>query len=235
MEKLAVITGASRGIGKAIALKLAQNNFCLAMSAQNPARLAGLRDRLKDEFPNQEFHIFPADLSKKNEVLAFADSVIETGVPVDILVNNCGIYIPGQVHSEPDGRLEQLIETNLYSAYHLTRALSPGMKKHKGGHVFNICSTASLTPFPDGGSYAISKFAMYGFSKALREEFKQFGIRVTSVLPGPVYTDSWEGANLPESRFMKPADVAEALWAAFSVSGQTVLEEIILRPQLGDI
>ncbi|MEM6829699.1 MAG: SDR family NAD(P)-dependent oxidoreductase, partial [Bacteroidota bacterium] len=139
------------------------------------------------------------------------------------------------VHEEEEGALEQMIDTNLYSAYHVSRGLIPQMKKQKQGHLFNICSVASLHAYPNGGSYSISKFAMYGFSKALREEMKAFGIRVTAVLPGAVLTSSWDGVDLPEERFIKSEDVAETIYSAYQLSERTVIEDLIIRPQLGDI
>ena len=107
------------------------------------------------------------------------------------------------------------------------------MKARKTGTIINICSIASLQAY--GGSYSISKFAMLGFSKNLREELKEHGIRVISVMPGAVLTDSWAGVDLPKERFMSPEDVAEIVWTSCFVSKRTVIEDIVMRPQLGDI
>jgi short-subunit dehydrogenase len=90
-------------------------------------------------------------------------------------------------------------------------------------------------PYINGGSYCISKYAMYGMTQVLREEMKEHNVRVTAVLPGATYTSSWEGADLPPERLMKPEDVASAVWNAYEMSSRTVVEEIILRPQLGDL
>jgi hypothetical protein len=98
-----------------------------------------------------------------------------------------------------------------------------------------MCSIASFTAYKNGGSYAITKFALLGFSKSLREELKESGIRVTAVMPGATLTSSWEGVELPEERFMKPEDVAEVIFNAYFISERSVVEEIIIRPQLGDI
>jgi short-subunit dehydrogenase len=150
-----------------------------------------------------------------------------------VLVNNAGYFVPGSVLDEPSGTLESMIETNLYSAYYTTRGLSNQIKT--GGHIFNMCSIASIKAYPNGGSYAISKFALLGFSKVLREELKPAGVRVTAILPGATKTDSWAGSTLPDSRFMKPEDVAEAVFSAWSLSPHSVVEELLIRPQLGDI
>jgi short-subunit dehydrogenase len=109
------------------------------------------------------------------------------------------------------------------------------MIERQQGHVFNVCSTASVTAYANGGSYCVSKFALLGMSKVLREAMKPHGVRVTSVLPGATLTASWEGTELPPERFMPPEDVASAILAAYQMSARTVVEELILRPQLGDL
>jgi len=154
---------------------------------------------------------------------------------VDVLINNAGVFLPGAISEEKDGNLEFQIETNLYSAYHLTRAVLPMMLPQKSGHVFNMCSVASFMAYPNGGSYSISKFALLGFSKVLREEMKPKGIRVTSIMPGATWSNSWAGVELPEDRLMAANDIAETVWAAYHLSKSSVVEEIILRPQLGDL
>ena len=89
--------------------------------------------------------------------------------------------------------------------------------------------------YENGGSYCISKFALYGMSKVLREELKESKIKVTSVLPGATFTASWEGADIPEERFMKARDVAEMVYSTFKLSPQSVVEDLLIRPQLGDL
>jgi len=128
-----------------------------------------------------------------------------------------------------------MIETNLYGAYHLTRVLIDDIISNGRGHIFNMCSTASIMPYENGGSYCISKYALLGMTKVLREELKSHNIKVTAILPGATYTASWEGSDLPEERFMKADDVASAVWGAYAMSDSTVIEEILMRPQLGDI
>src|SRR6187551_1859801 len=98
------------------------------------------------------------------------------------------------------------------------------MKAKRSGHIFNMCSIASIMAYPNGGSYTISKFAMLGFSKVLREELKPWGIRVSAILPGATFTASWEGVDLPEDRLMKPEDVADAVYGAYALSGRSVVE-----------
>jgi short-subunit dehydrogenase len=151
------------------------------------------------------------------------------------LINNAGVFTPGMTDEEADGALEAMINTNLYSAYHLTRAILPKMKSVKKGYIFNMCSIASLTAYANGGSYSISKFALYGMTKVLREELKKDNIKVTAVLPGATFTSSWAGVDLPEERFIKSEDVADLIWATYSLSDRTVVEDLLIRPQLGDL
>lgn len=230
-----VVTGGTKGIGKAIVERFAQEQFQIITCSRNSENVESLVKEIAAKFPNIPIWALAADLSQKAEVLRFADFVKDKCQQVDVLVHNTGVFLPGQIHNEADGTIEKLIETNVYSAYHLTRALLPLMIPFRQGHIFTICSTASITPYINGGSYCISKFALLGMTKVLREEMKTHNIRVTALLPGATLTDSWAGVDLPAERFMKPEDVAETLWSAYQLSSHTVIEEILLRPQLGDI
>jgi short-subunit dehydrogenase len=234
-NKLIVVSGGTKGIGLAIIERFMAHGFDAVTCSRNETDLTKLKAELEIRFSQSKLHIYKADLSVKPEVLSFANFIHQLGHPVDVLVNNTGVFIPGEVHQEEDGALEKMIETNLYSAYHLTRALLPEMKSRKSGHIFNLCSIASIIAYANGGSYSISKFAMYGMSKVLREEMKPHDIRVTAILPGATYTASWEGVDIPEERLMKPEDVAEAVYSANNMSLSSVVEEIVIRPQLGDL
>lgn len=235
MNKRIIITGATKGIGRAIAEKFAGEGFDAIVCARNNDDLKAMKAEFKNNFPKGKLHIKKADLSKKKQVLAFAEFVKKTWDSFDILVNNAGVFLPGEITKEEDGTLESQIETNLYSAYHLTRAVLPLMLPQKSGHIFNMCSIASFMAYPNGGSYSISKFALLGFSKVLREELKTKGIRVTSIMPGATWSASWAGVDLPESRLAKAEDIAEVIWGAYSLSPSAVMEDVIVRPQLGDL
>ncbi|HUM51888.1 MAG TPA: SDR family oxidoreductase [Chitinophagales bacterium] len=224
-----VITGASRGIGKAIAEKFLSENHTVLICSSNEAKLT----ELKLQFPT--IITFVCDVSKKDEVVAFADFVLQNFDSIDVLINNAGVFLPGKVHEEEDGILEKTMKTNLYSAYYLTQKLVPSMIAKQDGHIFNMCSVASIKAYPNGGSYSISKFALLGFSKCLREELKEFNIKVTSILPGATLTDSWSGTDLPESRFSKSSDIADLIYTITQLSAFSVVEDLVIRPQLGDI
>ena len=235
MNKVAIVTGGTKGIGRAIIRKFAAHGFDIITCSRNTEDLRVLQAEIKNEFPGIEILIRQSDLSLKDEVIDFVKFIISKKSHIEVLVNNTGVFIPGAVSSEPDGHLETMMNTNLYSAYRLTRGILPQMMHDKAGHIFNICSIASIMPYANGGSYSISKYAMLGMTKVLREEMKPYGVRVTAVLPGATYTPSWEASGLPESRFMKAEDVADVVYGCYSLSGNSVVEEILISPQLGDI
>jgi short-subunit dehydrogenase len=231
----AVITGATKGIGRAIAEKFAQEGFNLALCARTKKDVEELANEILRKYPDVELIARPCDVSDKKALKTFADEINAAWDSVEVLVNNAGVFLAGQVHKEKPGTLEKMIKTNLYSAYYLTQFLIRPMIREKRGHIFNICSTASIKAYPNGGSYGISKFALLGFSKNLRQEMMPFHIRVTAVIPGAVRTNSWEGTKHADERFMKAGDIALAIWNAYALSPQTVVEEIVLRPTQGDL
>jgi short-subunit dehydrogenase len=230
----AIVTGASKGLGKAIAIKLASKGYNLFLGSRNMDELSIVANEIKNTF-KVDVEIATADLSNKEEVSNFSNKVLQAYTDINVLVNNAGLFLPGEVHNEAEGILEQQINTNLYSAYHLTRALMPNILETPNAHIFNMCSVASKIAYPNGGSYSISKFALLGFSKALREELKPKNVKVTAILPGAAWSDSWKGVDLPYERLMEANDVAEALVACLNLSPSACIEEILLRPQLGDL
>lgn len=230
-----LITGASRGFGWAIAEKFAAAGYNIFMTARTEAVLEKAAGSLAKSYPSIKVHYKAVDLANKQEVVSLAEWFKAQTVSLDVLINNAGSFVPGSVHSEPEGALEKMLNTNLMSAYHLTRLLVPGMMERKAGHIFNICSIASLQAYANGGAYSISKFALLGFSKNLREEMKSHGVKVTSVLPGAAYTDSWKGSGIDPKRIMEAEDIATMILAAAQLSPQACVEEIVMRPLLGDL
>lgn len=229
-----VVTGASRGIGFAIAEIFAQNGHHLFLTSQNEMKLYRAVETLQTKYNGVEIFAKAFDLSVKENALAFGDWCLQKTIP-DVLVNNAGTYQPGNVIDEADENLEKQIATNLYSAYNLTRKIVPAMLQQKSGHIFNICSIASLKAYPGGGSYSISKFALYGFSQNLRHELMPHNIKVTAVLPGAVMTDSWGNFDNSENRIMEASDIAKIIYAATQLSPAACVEDVILKPQAGDL
>src|SRR2546423_11032188 len=231
----AVITGASRGIGKDVATIFGLHGYNLYLCSKNEYNLLKTIEELKAEFPSISIDGKALDVGKKHNALLFAEWVLNNADTIDVLINNAGTFIQGNISDEPEGVLETMMDVNLFSAYHTTRALLPRMKQEKAGHIFTICSIASLHAYPNGGAYSISKFALLGFTKNLREELKTHGIKVTAIIPGAVYTDSWKGSGISEQRIMKAEDIAKIIYSTTLLSPQAVVEDVILRPQLGDL
>jgi short-subunit dehydrogenase len=235
-----VITGASRGIGKAIAEVFAANGHVLYLCSKNEVALYKTMEELLTRYPGIKIKAKARDLSRKEEVENFGQWLIDNGITIDVLINNAGNFLPGNVYNEEEGLLEKMMAVNLYSAYHLTRKVLPVMMKQSvtsgsRGHIFNMGSIASLHAYKDGGAYSISKFALHGFSKNLREEMKSYFIKVTSVFPGAVLTDSWGAYDNSKKRIMEASDIARMVYAASQLSPQACVEDIIIRPILGDL
>ena len=229
-----VITGASRGIGKAIAEIFAANGHDLFLTSHNEVRLYKAMEEMVTKYPAITIKAKAFDLSQKENAIALGNWCLQHAVP-DILINNAGSFEPGSVHNEADGVLESQLSVNLLGAYHLSRTVLPKMITRGSGHIFNICSIAALHAYQNGGAYSISKFALNGFSKNLREEMKPHGIKVTAVHPGAVMTDSWEDFDNSSKRIMEAGDIAKMIYAASQLSAAACVEDIVIRPQLGDL
>jgi len=235
-----VITGASKGIGKAIAAAFAETGAHLLLCARNETALYNTVAELQTRFPSSTIQAKVVDLAVKEAAVEFGNWVLSLlqqtpSGKLDILVNNAGTFLPGSIHEEPDGHLETMMNTNLYSAYHLTRTLVPHLVAARQGLIVNLCSIASLHAYPNGGSYSISKFALMGFGKNLREELKPHQVKVMNIYPGAVMTDSWGDFDNTSGRIMEASDISAMVLAAAKLSPQAVVEDIVLRPLLGDV
>lgn len=229
-----VVTGASKGIGKAIASIFAANGHDLFLCSRGEVALYKTMEELQTRYPAVTVKAKPFDLSTKEGAAGLAAWCLSEAVP-DVVINNAGAFEPGSIYNERDGLLEEQLAINLFSAYHFTRAILPPMIERKSGHLFNICSIAALKAYANGGSYSISKYALHGFSKNLREEMKPFNIKVTAVFPGAVLTDSWGDFDNSAHRIMEADDIAQLVYAAAQLSPGACVEDIVVRPQLGDL
>ncbi len=235
MQRYVLVTGGTKGIGRAVIEQFAREGFHIITCSRNEKDLQKLKLEIEQQYTFSKLIYQEADLGNPESLRAFCKYVKALDVQPEVLVNNSGLFTPGKITEEDDEALPFMINTNLYSAYYLTRAVVPHMIKQRAGHIFNLCSTASITAYSNGGSYCISKHALYGMTKVLREELKEHDVRVTAILPGATLTASWEGVDLPPERFIKPQDVAMAIWGAYAMSANSVVEEVLIRPQLGDI
>ena len=227
---LAIISGASKGIGRAMAFAFAKEGFDLALGARTFSDLEVLKHQLASSYPKIKIFIKQVDFSVKQEVSLFAREVKTQWEGVSVIINNVGTYTTGTVSNEKEGILETIINTNLYSAYYLTRPFLEGMKKAQSGHIFNICSVVKTDPRAEAASYSISKIALLGFNKVLFEEMRQYNVKVMAVLPGSVNTSSWDGMDAPKEEFIQPEDVVAAVLCAYKMSKYSVVEEIIIKP-----
>lgn len=231
-----LITGASKGIGKALAVKFATTGENrLFLCARNETALNQVKEELAATTLKANVEVLCTDVTSVEEVTDLYNWTKEHTPLIDVLINNAGDFLPGSIYNETEGTLERMMEANLYSAYKVTRAFLPMFIEAKAGHIFNMCSIASLQAYANGGSYSISKFALAGFTKNLREELKPYNIKVTAVYPGAVYTGSWAESGIEPSRIMEVNDVAEMVYAACFLSPQACVEEIVMRPLPGDL
>ena len=224
----AVITGATKGIGKAIAVKLAKKGYNLAICARTETDLIALKNELKNV--GVEIFTLVADFSRKDEVIAFCNFVKANLLSVEVLVNNAGTFLPGTLLDEADETFELQQSLNLNSAYYLGKCIGKIMRGQRNGHIFNICSVASKMTIENAGSYCVTKAAMLSLNNVLREELASFNVKVTAILPGSTLTASWEGTSLPPDQFVQPEDVANSLSAILDLSSGANVDELIIRP-----
>lgn len=229
------ITGASRGIGAAIAEAFAAQGHELFLTARDETRLRAFQQTLAQRYPQASLRVRAGDMSEGRAALAPLLSVLSTWDTLDVLVNNAGIFLPATIENAEEGALEQLLYTNFLSAYYLTRALTDKMRRAPKAYIFNICSVAALRAYKGGGLYSMTKFALRGLSENLREELKDTNIKVTSVYPGAVWTDSWKGSGFTAAQMMPAEDIAQMLCQITQLSARTAVESIVFRPQKGDL
>jgi short-subunit dehydrogenase len=229
-----IITGATHGIGAAIAMKYATQGAYLVIASRNNDELLIKKKELLDAGACEVVTIC-CDLSVKEAVRDFATKALAILGGVDVLINNVGVYLQGNILSEPENQLENMMQLNLYAPYHITRIIAPKMIEQKSGHIFNMCSVASLKAYNGGGTYSISKYALLGFSDNLRQELMPYQVKVTAVCPGATHSRSWEGASIDTERIMPASDIAELVWCASQLSISSNVEQIVIRPQFGDL
>lgn len=224
----AIITGATKGIGKAIATKLAEHGYNLAICSRNSGELERFAEDLR--YTGAKIIIWQADCSIKQEVYAFCNAVKEQMGTVDVLVNNAGTYLPGNLLDESDDNLKKQLDLNLNSAYYMSKYFGKMMRECQSGNIFNICSVASKAVVENGGSYSVTKSALLSLNDVLRAELSKHNVKVTAILPGSTLTSSWEGTQIPAERFVQPEDIASVLYTILNLSKGVNVDEIVLKP-----
>jgi len=224
----AVITGATKGIGRAIAVKLRAAGYDLALVARSSHDLNELQEELS--LPNRMIKTYQVDCSIKEEVYQFLHQVKYEFGDIDVLVNNVGIYMPGSLLDETDEVFEEQQALNVNAAYYISKFFGKEMRSKRSGHIFNICSVASKTPVENGGSYSVTKSAMLSLNHVLRQELAPHHVKVTAFLPGSTKTASWEGTTIPDEKFVQPADIAETLYTILTLSKGVNVDEVLITP-----
>jgi NADP-dependent 3-hydroxy acid dehydrogenase YdfG len=226
----AVITGASKGIGAALARRCAREGVRVALLARTPGPLHDLARDLGDMAA-----AYPCDVSSADAVADVAGRILaEHGAP-DMLVNNAGLFQLATVDTMTPADFSAVVQTNLVAPFLLTRALLPGMRARGSGTVLTIGSIADRNVFPENGAYAASKFGLRALHEAMRMELRGSGVRATLVSPGPVDTPLWDPLDpdarpgfTPRAAMLSAADVADAIWYALSRPASVNIDELRL-------
>ena len=231
-----LITGASQGIGAAIAKVFAKElpGCRLALVARSEKNLRTVAAHAL-KLGAGAVEIFPADVTSEDDVAAVAAAVKKRFGVVDVLINNAGVFRAAPFAETSVKDFDEIVAANLRSVFLMSRAFVPAMAKRGRGDVFNMSSIAGLGAYPNSAAYCAAKFGVTGLSKVMREELREKGVRVCCVHPGATWSPSWSKSGVKEGRIMPAADVARAFFDVYRLGRRTVVEEIVLRPQLGDL
>jgi len=224
----AIVTAASKGIGRAISIQLAENGYNLAICARNEQDLKALAEQLS--YTGKRIVYFKADLSNKSEAYAFCDFARHEFDEIDVLVNNAGSFLPAAILDEADEAFELQLNLNLNAAYYISKRIAKVMRDRRSGHIFNICSAASKEIIKNAGTYSVTKTAMLCLNNVLRQELAEFNVKVTAILPGATRTASWDGTDIPAEKFMQPEDIAIAVYQALTLGAAANVDEILIKP-----
>jgi short-subunit dehydrogenase len=232
-RSVVLITGASQGIGAAIARMFAGARVGpLALVARNACNLERVAASCRKTGVRVE--AFPCDVGDADQVATMAAAVLKKFKRVDVVINNAGQYLGKSFLDYTVEEFDNQLAANLRSVFLVSKAFVPGMVSRGRGDVFNMGSIASFVGLEGGSGYCASKFGVLGLSRVMREELKGKGVRVTCVMPGATWSPSWGKSESPVSRFMPDTDIARAFLEVYRMTRRTVVEEIVLRPQLGD-
>lgn len=231
--QIAVITGASRGIGAAIALKLASLGAYIVLTARDLEQLQQVQDKIVAAGGHAESH--RCDVADPAQIEAFAHAVLKAHDRCDILVNNAGIgWFQGPLHTMPPEDWERMTAINLRAPFLLLRAFAPGMIAARHGHIINISSLASKNPVPNGAAYAGTKWGLNGMMVSAAEELRLHQVRVSLIAPGSVQTEFGSGLAAKKSPLgaIQPEDIAEIVALLATQSDQSFISEVLVRPTL---
>jgi len=227
-NKVALVTGASRGIGLAISRKLAQMGAKVSLCARDSQKLEGVAKELTST--GAQAIAVPADVRHASEISAAVQKTEQTLGPVEILVNNAGIGFFAPAHEAPEANWDDVLDTNLKAAFLASKAVAPGMIRRRSGHIINIASLAGKNAFAGGAIYCASKWGLLGFTQCMAEDLRGYGIRVSSICPGSVATDFSPHTSKDTSKMLQPEDVAHAVETILTQAPQSFISEVVMRP-----
>jgi 3-oxoacyl-[acyl-carrier protein] reductase len=226
--KIALVTGGSRGIGRAIAQKLASLGADVAICGRDSVKLAETEALLR--LLNVRTFAISTDVTKESDVTSLVERLESEFGPIALLVNNAGLGLFGPVHEKSEEEWDRLMNTNLKSVFLVSRAVVPGMIKRGGGDIINISSLAGKNVFAGGGIYCASKWGVQGLSGCMAEELREHGIRVSTVCPGSVATEFSGRGPKDATKVLKPEDVAHVVAMLAMQGEQSFASSVELRP-----
>jgi len=229
--QVAVITGAGRGIGAAIAHKLAAMGATVVLCGRGRNPLESTAAAISQAGGHAE--LLECDVRELRSVESAASHVDRTFGRLDVLVNNAGVGgFGGPLHQMPPESWEQVLNTNLRGVYYCIRGFAPMMIRAQNGHIINISSLAGKNPLPNGAAYAASKWGLNGLSYSVAEELRGHKIRVSVVCPGSVNTELSPHSGKDPSKMLQPDDVAHAVAMLVTQAPQSFVSEVLLRPTM---
>lgn len=234
MSRLALVTGGSRGIGKAIAEELARAGYDLILLSKNKGNLGKARDSIASEYKGK-VEAIECDLMKINDIDKAFAYCRDRKFKLDAIVHSAGIFIEGCNLDSALDVYDATLNVNVRAVYYMTRLFRPLLVGQPSPRVVIIGSTAGLEAYPIGSIYGVAKWALRGYAVNLRQELMKDGIGVMLVNPGSTLTDLWEGVDLPTTRFVQPRDIGRLVAVSLSLEPNTVVDEIVIRPLLGDV
>jgi 3-oxoacyl-[acyl-carrier protein] reductase len=226
--KIAIVTGASRGIGFAIAQRLAKIGAKLSICARDPQKLEAAAAELRQT----ALAVFatPVDVTCAEQVASFVAATGKNLGTVEILVNNAGIGYFGPTHEVSEDNWDSVLDTNLKSVFLMSKAVAPGMIERRGGHIINIASLAGKNAFRGGGIYCASKWGLLGLTECMAEDLRQYDIRVSAICPGSVATDFSPHTGKDADKLLQADDIAHAVEMIVTQAPQSFISQILMRP-----
>jgi len=228
-NKIALVTGGGRGIGAAIAQKLASLGGNIIVCGRTLARLQHSAAQIRAS--GRQAEAMACDVGDWNSVMALSDRVQKTFGKLDILVNNAGVgWFGGPLHTMPPEKWDTIFNTNLRGVYHTIRAFAPMFITGGGGDIINISSIAGKNALPNGAAYSASKWGLNGLSYAVAEELRAHNIRVSVVCPGSTHSEFSPHEGKSAEKMLTPEDVAHVVEMLVTQRSQSFVSEVILRP-----